>query len=117
MTALVPLASLTAYQCQLCQALSLRAPVVCAGCLGRQFAAVSVAATGTLASWTTVRKPPLRFKSEGPYHVGVFDLDNGMRVSGRLLHETTDQAGDRVQAVTPADPASDIPVFKVSTHG
>jgi uncharacterized OB-fold protein len=117
MTAHTPLAGLTAYQCQLCQALSLRAPVVCAACLGRQFAAVSVAATGSLASWTTIRKPPLRFKSEGVYHVGVFDLDNGMRVSGRLLHQATDQAGDRVHAVRSADPASDVPVFKVSTHG
>ena len=117
MTMHAPLPSLMAYQCLHCQSLSMRPPMVCAWCLGRQFSPLTVAATGTLASWTTIRKPPMRFISEGLYHVGVFDLDNGMRVSGRLLHQATDQAGDRVHAVRSADPATDVPVFKVSTHG
>jgi hypothetical protein len=59
----------------------------------------------------------MRFKSEGLYHVGVFDLDNGMRISGRLLHEESEQTGDRVQAVAITDAASDIPIFKVTSHG
>lgn len=117
MTMHTPLPGLMAYQCLHCQSLSMRPPMVCARCLGRQFSPLAVAATGTLASWTTIRKPPMRFKSEGLYHVGVFDLDNGMRITGRLLHQATDQTGDRVQAVTSADIASDVPVFKVSSHG
>jgi uncharacterized protein len=117
MTLHTPLSALTVYQCHGCQTLTQRSPVVCARCLGRQFSAVSVAATGTLASWTTIRKPPLRFKSEGHYQVGVVDLDNGMRMSGRLLNEATDQAGERVQAVSVAGMANDIPVFKVTPHG
>jgi hypothetical protein len=40
-----------------------------------------------------------------------------MRISGRLLHEASDQTGDRVQAVAIADAASDIPIFKVTSHG
>jgi hypothetical protein len=59
----------------------------------------------------------MRFKSEGLYHVGVFDLDNGMRISGRLFSTPTDRLGDRVQAVAIADAASDIPIFKVTSHG
>jgi hypothetical protein len=40
-----------------------------------------------------------------------------MRISGRLLHEASDQTGDRVQAVAITDAASDIPIFKVTSHG
>jgi uncharacterized OB-fold protein len=100
-----------------CQTLAQRQPIVCAHCLQRTFQVEDVAATGVLASWTTIHKPPMRFKSEGLYHVGVFDLDNGMRISGRLLHQASDQTGDRVHAVAIADTASDIPIFKVTSHG
>ena len=117
MNALTLLPTLTAYQCNDCQTLTQRSPMACAYCLGRRFSPVLVTASGTLASWTTIRKPPMRFKAEGIYHVGVFDLDNGMRISGRLLHEATDQTGDRVQAVAIADTASDIPIFKVTSPG
>jgi hypothetical protein len=47
----------------------------------------------------------------------VVDLDNGMRISGRLLNEANDQAGDRVQAVAVVGIPTDIPVFKVTPHG
>jgi uncharacterized OB-fold protein len=117
MSTLTLLPALTAYQCKDCQTLTQRSPMACARCLGRRFSSVPVTSTGILASWTTIRKPPMRFKSEGVYHVGVIDLDNGMRISGRLLHEASDQTGDRVQAVAIADTASDIPIFKVTSHG
>lgn len=111
------LPALTVYRCVACQTLTQRLPKVCAHCLQQDFSPESVANSGHLASWTTIRKPPLRFGNEGPYHVGVFDLDMGMRVSGRLLLEPTDQVGDRVQAVTPSDAAPDVPVFKVISDG
>ncbi len=117
MSTLTLLPALTAYQCKDCQTLTQRSPMACAQCLGRRFSSVPVTSTGILASWTTIRKPPMRFKSEGVYHVCVIDLDNGMRISGRLLHEASDQTGDRVQAVAIAETASDIPIFKVTSHG
>ena len=111
------LPALTAYQCNDCQTLTQRSPMACAHCLGRRFSSVPMTATGTLASWTTIRKPPMRFKSEGLYHVGVFDLDNGMRISGRLLHEASDQTGDRVELVTENLLQTQTPTFKVTSHG
>jgi uncharacterized OB-fold protein len=76
---------------------------------------IEVPASGTLVSWTTIRKPPLRFKAEGTYHVGVFDLDNGQRISGRFLAAEGDKPGQRVVATdTPADGA--IATFKVESH-
>jgi len=117
MTAHAPLATLTAYQCVGCQTITQRSPMVCARCLGRQFSTVEVTATGRLASWTTVRKPPLRFKAEGAYQVAVVDLDNGMRISARLLSTPTDQLGDRVVLVTENLLQTQTPTFKVATHG
>jgi len=105
--------TLAVYQCLSCRTLSQRAPIVCAQCLQRHFQPVEVTASGVLASWTTVRKPPLRFKSEGMYHIGVFDLENGMRVSGRLVSSSTASLGDRVELVTDDLTQIDIPTFKV----
>jgi uncharacterized OB-fold protein len=94
-----------------------RMQVVCPQCLGRAFDTVHIAATGSLASWTQVRKPPLRFKAEGMYCVGVFDLDNGMRVTGRLLHQAGDAIGDRVVTVNTNDASTTHPTFKVTRNG
>jgi len=109
--------ALAVFQCQSCQTLTQRKPIVCAHCLQPTFQTKHVAATGVLASWTTVRKPPLRFKAEGAYHVGVFDLDNGMRICGRLLSAPSDRLGDRVVLVKDEMIQTDIPTFKVARDG
>ena len=109
--------ALTVFRCMSCQTLTQLQPVVCAHCLQRTFQTEAVAATGVLASWTTVRKPPLRFKAEGTYQVAVVDLDNGMRISARLLSTPNDQLGDRVVLVTENLLQTQTPTFKVATHG
>lgn len=109
--------SLTVFRCMSCQTLIQLQPEVCAHCLQRRFQTEEVAATGVLASWTTVRKPPLRFKAEGAYQVAVVDLDNGMRICARLFSTPTDQLGDRVVLVTENSIQTLTPTFKVATHG
>lgn len=112
---------LKVFRCMHCQTLTQLQPVVCAHCLQRLFQTEDVAATGVLASWTTVRKPPLRFKAEGAYQVAVVDLDNGMRISVRLFSTPTDRLGDRlgdrVVLVTENLLQTQTPTFKVATHG
>jgi len=110
-------AVLKMFRCMHCQTLTQRQPFVCAYCLQRTFQAEDVAATGVLASWTMVRKPPLRFKAEGAYQVAVVDLDNGIRISARLFSMPTDRLGDRVVLVTENLLQTQTPTFKVSTHG
>ena len=108
---------LQVFQCALCHTQMQRLPMVCPQCLGREFHGEQAVATGTLASWTQVRKPPLRFNADGMYCVGVFDLDNGMRVSGRLLHQASDAIGDRVVLVDTHEAATTLPTFKVIRIG
>jgi uncharacterized OB-fold protein len=90
---------LTFHQCAKCGTLDAACINTCAKCLSSSMNPVQIAGVGKLVSWTAVRKPPLRFKADGMYHVGVFDLDNGFRVTGRFLPEDGDQLGDRVVAV------------------
>lgn len=77
---------------------------------------VQIPGRGRLVSWTTIRKPPLKFKTEGLYHVGVFDLDNGQRVTGRFLLQEGDTLGDRVVALTNPNQELKTPTFKVDKH-
>ena len=103
------------HACAACGTLANTDILICANCLGSAMQTVEVPASGTLVSWTTIRKPPLRFKAEGSYHVGVFDLDNGQRVSGRFLAAEGDKPGQRVVA-TDTTAASGIATFKVESH-
>jgi len=90
---------LTFHQCATCGTLDAACIDICAKCLASDMYPVHIAGVGKLVSWTAVRKPPLRFKADGMYYVGVFDLDNGFRVTGRFLPGEGDQLGDRVIAV------------------
>ena len=103
------------HACTACGTLANTDILICAQCLGSEMQNIEVPASGTLVSWTTIRKPPLRFKAEGSYHVGVFDLDNGQRISGRFLAAEGDKPGHRVVATQPAN-ASGISTFKVISH-
>jgi len=77
---------------------------------------IQIPGRGRLVSWTTIRKPPLKFKADGLYHVGVVDLDNGQRVTGRLLLQEGDALGDRVIALSEPNQALTTPTFKVDKH-
>ena len=107
-------------RCPACGALDASAVKVCSRCLASGLQAVHLRGEGKLVSWTTVRKPPLRFKADGAYHVGVFDLDQGPRITARFLTSEHDRIGDRVVAVpAPAAGAGPArgPTFKVAKNG
>ncbi len=101
-------------KCQACGAHEAAGIDLCPACLGKDFKTVEVSGQGRLASWTTIRKPPLRFKEEGMYHVGVVDLDEGFRVTGRFIPQEGDQVGDVVIAIATRDDDTHTPIFKVS---
>ena len=104
------------HQCKQCAAIDAACIDTCATCLSHDMAIVHVPGRGRLVSWTTIRKPPLQFKAQGIYHVGVFDLDNGSRVTGRFLPQDGDEIGDRVVAVTQLLKEKSNVTFKVEKH-
>lgn len=104
------------HRCMHCGALDASCIDTCATCLHTGMDIIQVPGLGKLVSWTTIRKPPLRFKEEGAYHVGVFDLDNGFRITGRFLLEEGDQLGDRVIAIPTLSNDHTTPTFRVEKN-
>lgn len=45
----------------------------------------TVPGEGKLVSWTVIRRPPTRFRAQGPYTIAIVDLDAGVRLTGRLV--------------------------------
>ncbi|MEI7444863.1 MAG: OB-fold domain-containing protein [Burkholderiales bacterium] len=73
--------------------------VVCAGCLSTRLEPSTVAGSGRLATWTTIRRAPTRFREDAPYEVAVVDLDAGLRVTGRLAPGGSPAVGAPVRAL------------------
>lgn len=71
-------------RCAACGRLDSPGRIVCAGCLSSRLEEHLVAGDGTIATWTTIRRAPSKFRDEAPYDVVVVDLDCGVRVTGRL---------------------------------
>ena len=71
-------------RCPACGALDPGPRLLCAKCGSPGLLAHHIPGTGTVASWTVIRRPPVRFRGEGPYAIAVVDLAAGVRVTGRL---------------------------------
>lgn len=73
-----------------------------------------VPGAGVVVSWTTIRRAPTQFKDDAPYDIVVVDLDEGVRVTGRLDAGSPPPAiGVRVRAVRSAPSGA---VFVVETR-
>jgi uncharacterized OB-fold protein len=74
-------------RCAACQRASFPPRQFCPGCGGRQLQWFELRGTGTLYAQTTVHAAPSMFPV--PYTLAIVDLDEGIRVVTRLLHEGT----------------------------
>lgn len=80
----MPEAGLSIYRCAGCGRLEAKAPRLCRACGGDSFASETASGRGRLLSWTVIRRPPLRFQGWPPYAIAVVELQEGVRVTGRL---------------------------------
>jgi uncharacterized OB-fold protein len=71
-------------RCPACNALDPGPRLLCPRCGASGLLPQQVPGDGVLASWTVIRRPPARFRGEGPYAIAVVDLTAGVRVTGRL---------------------------------
>ncbi len=109
MSAAAPIAVL---RCADCGRIDSPGRAVCAGCLSTRLEPDRVAGSGRLATWTTIRRAPTRFRDEAPYEVAVVDLDAGLRVTGRLARGASPEVGARVLALPSETP---YPLFDVAS--
>ena len=97
-------------RCGACGVLDPGPREICPACHAHAMESTSVPGIGTVLSFTTIRRPPTSFRAEGPYHIGVVDLDAGLRVTARLQSPVTDLVpGARVQCI---DTNGAAPTFK-----
>ena len=82
-------------RCTACGALDPGPRDLCPECLN-VLEPMAVPGTGVVETWTTIRRPPQRYRSEQPYQVAVVRLDVGVRVVGRLRGTAPASAEARV---------------------
>jgi uncharacterized OB-fold protein len=92
-------ASIAMVRCADCGRIDSPGRAVCAGCLSPRLEPTTVPGAGRLATWTTIRRAPTRFRDDAPYDVAVVDLDAGLRVTGRLAPGSSPAVGAAVRAV------------------
>ncbi len=102
--------SIAMQKCRHCGAVDALTRTVCSTCLGAAFDPLDVEGSGTLVSWTTIRRAPTQFRDEVPYDVCVVDLPGGHRVTGRLAE--SDRVGVGVPVVATAL-RGDTPIFSI----
>jgi uncharacterized OB-fold protein len=71
-------------RCTHCGTLEPAARQLCAGCGRAALAPTTVDGSGTLVSFTLVRRPAAAFRDLGAIAVVVVALDAGVRVTGRM---------------------------------
>ena len=77
-------ATVTVVACPKCGKLDPGPREICASCHSTGLEPRTVPATGSLVSWTMIRRPPTAFRHEGEYAVAVVTLTAGVQVTGRL---------------------------------
>ncbi len=76
---------MTVLACEGCQMLAIPPKYVCPHCYSEELVETKVSGAGRIYSYTTIHVPPERFAAHAPYHIVLVDLDEGPRVTGRLL--------------------------------
>ena len=107
----------TLLRCASCGALRFYPKPLCHACHGSGTERADVSGEGDVYSFTVVhRAPSAELKAETPYIVALVDLDEGVRVTGRLIAPETGEprCGDRARLK-----ASDRPfaVFEIVSKG
>ena len=96
-------------RCGACGALDPGPRQRCPSCGSAELGAVAPEGSGTLVSWTVIRRPPVAFADEGPYAVALVDLVEGVRIAGQLAYlDSAPPLGAEVRIV---DVADGVPIF------
>lgn len=71
--------------------------LVCPNCLSSELTWIDSSGQGTVYSFTVVHRAPPGFEEEAPFAVALIDLDEGVRLMGRL-DSASPRIGARVHA-------------------
>lgn len=71
-------------RCSSCGRKHVAPQYVCRACGAEALEPVDLGATGRLLTFTTVRVPPEAMRDQAPYHVGLIELEGGLRLTARI---------------------------------
>lgn len=99
-------------RCEACGQLFFYPRPICPRCWSEEVGWLAAGGGGTVYAVTTVHVP-FDPSLEVPYAVAIVDLDEGVRMPGRLAPAAAEVAvGDRVRVAFGADPALSLPTFE-----
>ena len=92
---------MTTTRCEHCARHTFPPKPICPHCWSSRLAWTDLGGRGILYSRTVIHAPPKVFEGAGPLHVGIVDLDEGVRICCGLLEDDTPIPLDsRVELIT-----------------
>lgn len=73
---------------------------ICPHCWSKKVGWAELSRLGRLYSRTVIHAPPKVFEGQGPIHVGIVDLDEGIRICCGLIEDSPVSLDSRVEIVT-----------------
>jgi uncharacterized OB-fold protein len=74
-----------AFKCTSCGAVIAPPSGTCYQCGGTEMEWTDISGKGTLVSFTVIHIAPEEFQEEAPYYIAIVELEEGTRISARLL--------------------------------
>ena len=87
-------------RCEECSRYTFPPKPICPHCWSSKLVWTKLSGFGTLYSRTVIHAPPKVFDGQGPIHVGIVDLDEGIRVCCGLMESSAAPLDSKVQIVT-----------------
>ncbi|MFM1653608.1 Zn-ribbon domain-containing OB-fold protein [Brevibacillus sp. B_LB10_24] len=88
--------NISVLSCEKCSAAFIPPKYICPVCRHDRLTLKPASGSGTVYSYTTIHIAPEKFADQAPYHIVLVDLDQGLRVTGRLTGGTP-RIGQRVE--------------------
>ncbi len=104
---------LRARRCVECRRLRVDTGPPCPFCGAEGGSEVPLSGRGRLVSWTVIRVAPARYAEEAPYTVGLLELDEGPRLTARLVAIPEQLSAGQTVTFASLDSARG-PIFRVA---
>lgn len=82
---------LMAGKCIVCGKINLPPRPFCPDCYSQQFSWIQISGKGKLITYTVIHVASPQFQALAPYAVGIFELENGLKIPGMIQGLTEDQ--------------------------
>lgn len=75
---------LEASKCTKCGYIAFPNRMICPECGNRKFEDYKLKDTGKIVSYTTIEVGPTEFSDQVPYHVGIIELEDGVKITAQI---------------------------------